>query len=156
MKTISIRNPVSTATGFDLEIGSITLFYTTAASVPAGWQLCDGTNGTPDMRGMFLYCASIDGDLAGTGGATTHTHTGGGSSSTGSHNHSYSGTWSRNYSSVSIFGSGIATAAVGHGHGTSSGNTSTDDSHSHASGGTTGAGTNLPAYHRIYWIKRLS
>lgn len=24
------------------------------SSVPAGWQLCDGTNGTPDLRGRFI------------------------------------------------------------------------------------------------------
>lgn len=29
--------------------------YTGAvANIPAGWQLCDGTNGTPDMRGAFV------------------------------------------------------------------------------------------------------
>lgn len=24
------------------------------ANIPAGWQLCDGTNGTPNLKGMFL------------------------------------------------------------------------------------------------------
>lgn len=30
------------------------------ASIPAGWQLCDGTNGTPDLRSRFVYGAGSD------------------------------------------------------------------------------------------------
>lgn len=29
-------------------------FWGEVNSIPKGWQLCDGTNGTPDLRGMFL------------------------------------------------------------------------------------------------------
>jgi hypothetical protein len=50
--------------------------------IPTGWQLCDGTNGTPDLRGYFVVGYSGSGDYAtigNTGGATTiggnHTHT---------------------------------------------------------------------------------
>ena len=32
--------------------GMIVMFK--GASVPSGWKLCDGTNGTPDMNGFFL------------------------------------------------------------------------------------------------------
>jgi hypothetical protein len=31
--------------------GFISLWYGAAADCPAGWAICDGTNGTPDMRG---------------------------------------------------------------------------------------------------------
>lgn len=30
------------------------------ASIPAGWQLCDGTSGTPDLRSRFVYGAGSD------------------------------------------------------------------------------------------------
>lgn len=37
------------------------------------WALCDGTNGTPDLRGKFVRAAA-DGESAGTtGGAATET-----------------------------------------------------------------------------------
>jgi len=48
----------------------------TLASIPAGWTLCDGTLGTPDLRDRFVYGASAGVDPGATGGATTHTHAG--------------------------------------------------------------------------------
>ena len=45
--------------------------------VPASWALCDGTNGTPDLRGRFILGAGQGADLTlrtkgQTGGAETH------------------------------------------------------------------------------------
>lgn len=34
--------------------GFIQDYYGSVESIPAGWYLCDGTNGTPDLRGMFV------------------------------------------------------------------------------------------------------
>jgi hypothetical protein len=43
------------------------------ANIPTGWSLCDGQNGTPDLRGRFIKGS----DTAGaTGGAATHAHAG--------------------------------------------------------------------------------
>jgi len=40
------------------------------ANIPAGWNLCDGNNGTPNLTDRF-----IKGGVPGsTGGAATHTH----------------------------------------------------------------------------------
>ena len=36
-----------------LVIGEIKMWYGTYANIPAGWKNCDGTGGTPDMRGRF-------------------------------------------------------------------------------------------------------
>jgi hypothetical protein len=33
--------------------GMILMFFGDDNQVPMGWQLCDGTNGTPDLRGRF-------------------------------------------------------------------------------------------------------
>src|SRR5690606_15095281 len=30
------------------------LYSGSIANIPTGWQLCDGTNGTPDLRGKFI------------------------------------------------------------------------------------------------------
>lgn len=37
--------------------GTILLFYGASTAVPVGWQICDGTNGTPDMRNRFAIGA---------------------------------------------------------------------------------------------------
>ncbi len=42
-------------------------------SIPAGWQLCDGTRGTPDLRGRFILGASTGKDLGETGGQASYT-----------------------------------------------------------------------------------
>lgn len=34
-------------------VGTVILWYGDAAGVPAGWAVCDGQNGTPDLRGRF-------------------------------------------------------------------------------------------------------
>ena len=45
------------------------------SAIPSGWHLCDGTTGTPDLRGMFVKGTAAGVDPGGTGGATTHIHT---------------------------------------------------------------------------------
>ena len=42
------------------------------ANIPVGWALCDGQNGTPDLRDRFIKGAT--GEAGATGGASTHTH----------------------------------------------------------------------------------
>ncbi len=66
--------------------GVILMWSGTADTVPDGWKLCDGANGTPDLRDKFVMGASDTAAPGSTGGATTanlttveaggHTHTG--------------------------------------------------------------------------------
>ena len=58
--------------------GTIVAFN--SATPPAGWTLCDGNNGTPDLRGRFILGAGQGTNLTNrkittTGGAETHTLT---------------------------------------------------------------------------------
>lgn len=55
-------------------IGLICLWSGTLESIPAGWQLCDGTNGTPDLRDNFVVGAGDTYAVDDTGGSTTHDH----------------------------------------------------------------------------------
>ena len=77
-------------------------FWGAVNTIPDGWQLCDGTNGTPDLRGMFIagYDPNeTDQNAPGkTGGSHKHTLTedempshkhSGSTNSTGGHRHSY-------------------------------------------------------------------
>ena len=40
--------------------GVIVMWSGSIASIPAGWYLCDGSNGTPDLRNKFVIAASAD------------------------------------------------------------------------------------------------
>lgn len=43
-----------------IPIGCIVLWSGSVNSVPSGWRLCDGTNGTPDLRDRFVIGARSD------------------------------------------------------------------------------------------------
>lgn len=49
--------------------GSIIIW--TSKDIPNGWAICDGTNGTPDMRDKFIVGASNNRDINVTGGHAT-------------------------------------------------------------------------------------
>ena len=44
-------------------------------SAPSGWAICDGTNGTPDLRGFFLVGALSAASIGSTYGSASHSHT---------------------------------------------------------------------------------
>lgn len=57
--------------------GMIMIWYGSVATIPSGWALCDGTNGTPDLGGRFVFGARADPSwptVGTTGGDLTHTH----------------------------------------------------------------------------------
>ena len=60
-----------------IPIGGIIMWSGTIASIPSNWKLCNGTNGTPDLRNRFIIGASIDATTTGTGGSdgVTKAHT---------------------------------------------------------------------------------
>jgi hypothetical protein len=60
--------------------GMISIWYGSVGSVPIGWYLCDGTNGTPDLRDRFIVGAGNTYSVGATGGTADaivvdHTHT---------------------------------------------------------------------------------
>lgn len=52
--------------------GTIILWSGLYAVIPDGWTACDGSNGTPDLRGIFVRSAGLGFDPGDIGGATTH------------------------------------------------------------------------------------
>jgi hypothetical protein len=56
----------------------IVLWSGTIASIPVGWNLCDGTNGTPDLQDRFIVSAGGTYAPGDTGGSDsidlTHAH----------------------------------------------------------------------------------
>lgn len=53
--------------------GVIVMWSGTLATIPAGWALCDGTNGTPDLQNKFILATSSGINPGATGGANTVT-----------------------------------------------------------------------------------
>jgi len=117
--------------------GLIAVWSGSVASIPAGWVLCNGANGTPDLRDRFVVGAGSSYAVDATGGANTvtlatteipgHTHTvSGTTASDGAHTHNVSGNTSN---------TGAHTHNV-------SGNTSNTGAHTHTgSTSNTGAHT---------------
>jgi hypothetical protein len=56
--------------------GGIILWSGSEGTIPSGWALCNGGNGTPDLRNRFVVGAGTGSVYAvgATGGATNHTH----------------------------------------------------------------------------------
>jgi hypothetical protein len=73
--------PVITAGGGIIPSGGIIMWSGSIASIPSGWFLCNGSNGTPDLRNRFVVGAGSTYSVGGTGGSANaivvaHTHTG--------------------------------------------------------------------------------
>ncbi|MBV1817347.1 BppU family phage baseplate upper protein [Bacteroidales bacterium MSK.15.36] len=76
--------------------GIITMWSGNLADLPNGWLLCDGTNGTPDLRDRFILGASGT-DIGDRGGSHTKTIS---QSNLPSHSHSFTTNSSGNHTHV--------------------------------------------------------
>jgi hypothetical protein len=68
------------ASAFSVPTGGIIMWSGSIASIPAGWFLCDGTNGTPNLTNRFVVMAGGSYAVGASGGSTdaivvSHTHT---------------------------------------------------------------------------------
>ncbi len=54
--------------------GMIIIWWGSLETIPPGWQHCDGTNGTPDLRFKFVLGANLTPGIGVTGGSTMHSH----------------------------------------------------------------------------------
>lgn len=106
-----------------IPIGGIIMWSGSIASVPTGWSLCNGSNGTPDLRDRFIVGAGSAYVPGNTGGANSvtlsesqipaHSHSGS-TASAGDHSHS-----------------GSTSSAGSHSH---TGSTDTQGNHTHLLG----------------------
>ena len=97
----------------DARLANSSLFVTgmimmyTGSTAPSGWAICNGQNGTPDLRDRFIVGAGSAYSVNNTGGANSVTLT---ESQIPSHNHSFSGSSSHSHTvnnhSHSFSGSG--------------------------------------------------
>lgn len=54
--------------------GTILPWYAKSGAMPDGWAVCDGTNGTPDLRNRFMMGVASLADVGKTGGTSSHNH----------------------------------------------------------------------------------
>jgi len=140
-----------TSSGTTIPTGMISLWYGSIGSVPVGWYLCDGTNGTPDLRDKFIVGAGSTYAVSATGGSTdaivvAHTHTA--SVTDPGHNHTTTAYASTGGSSGG--GNGVVTPQAA---GTIANNT-TGISVTNASTGVSGTNANLPPYYALAYVMK--
>jgi len=128
--------------------GGIILWSGSTGSVPSGWYLCDGTNGTPDLRNSFIVGAGNTYAVGATGGTAdaivvSHTHTATVTDPGHSHQYQYNA------------GTGIYQGGTTYGAGNNTTSPATTGiSVSNASAGTSGTNQNLPPYYALAYIQK--
>lgn len=140
--------------------GLIALWSGSSGSIPVGWYLCNGSNGTPDLRDRFVVGAGNRYSVGATGGSAdatlvSHNHVASGSTNVaGEHNHSTQWTW---YDGGA--GRGLVDP-VNPGSGSFSIPTTYAGSHSHeisltiSTSGTSATNANLPPYYALCYIMK--
>lgn len=135
-------------------IGGIILYNAVFANIPANWQLCDGTNGTPDMTDQFVYGTNTEGELLAAGGSAdavvvSHSHTIG---SDGAHTHPIPNMGQVNPGSDTEGGGGDPVVR------NVTGVTSSAGAHTHSltTDGEDGTGKNVPNYIKLAYIQRMT
>jgi hypothetical protein len=108
--------------------GGIIMWSGTNASIPAGWALCDGTNGTPDLTDRFILSVSSSAEDPGAMGGT-HSY-----SLTAAQlpAHSHTGTTSSDGSHLHTEGSLVNSTVTDHSHALTGASANSAGSHSHA------------------------
>jgi hypothetical protein len=148
---------------FRITTGMILLWSGSSTSIPSGWALCNGSNGTPNLQDRFIVGAGSSYAVGSTGGSANaivvaHTHTGT-TISNGDHKHS---TFS--YLDATSTGDNItASDTGGNDEGTLStkfaGETNTTGAHTHTfttdSTGSSNTNANLPPYYALAYIMKL-
>jgi len=140
--------------------GGIILWSGSTGSVPSGWYLCDGTNGTPDLRNSFIVGAGNTYAVGATGGTAdaivvSHTHTATSTVTDPGHVHPP-------LSPMTTFGGSPNSGQTGRYDGSQGTLTSTTGSATtgitvattNASAGTSGTNQNLPPYYALAYIQK--
>lgn len=147
--TLFVRNIIPT--------GVITLWYGSIASIPDGWYLCDGSNGTPDLRDRFVVGAGSTYAVAATGGnanavVVQHNHTATSVVTDPGHSHDLT---NLNLLSDTVSGGGITILTRTNGtSSTSSNTTGITVATTTANAGVSGTDANLPPYYALAYIMK--
>lgn len=140
--------------------GCILLWSGSTGSIPATFLLCDGTNGTPDLRDRFLVGAGNTYAVNATGGSTdaivvSHTHTATSTSVVTDPGHFHNST---NNGATNGFGAGAALTNAFNSPGLATASAVTGISvattTTNATAGVSGTNANLPPYYALAYIMK--
>lgn len=135
--------------------GVIVMWSGSIASIPTGWLLCNGGNGTPDLRNRFIVGAGSTYTPGNTGGSAdavvvSHTHTASSVVSDPGHTHTYTAPANAT-SDATGFDTEIATTT---GASTGTSTTGIGVSTTVNSSGVSGTNANLPPYYALAYIMK--
>jgi hypothetical protein len=133
--------------------GMIMLWSGSSATIPSGWLLCNGANGTPDLRNRFVVGATSTYAVGATGGSAdaivvSHTHTATVNDSGHSHSIADARGGSANFQGAYLQGADLA------GPGTNTNTATTGISVSNSTTGSSGTNANLPPYYALCYIMK--
>jgi microcystin-dependent protein len=156
--TLSSTSAPSFAGGAIVPTGGIIMWSGSIASIPSGWALCNGSNGTPDLRDRFVVGAGSAYAVNATGGSAdaivvSHTHTATSSVTDPGHTHAPgAGTAFVTQGNGAIRGAGGDTGTSAN---TASATTGVTVATTVASAGSSGTNANLPPYFALAYIMKL-
>ena len=159
--TAFVTNAITNAA---LPSGVILLWSGSIASIPTGWGLCNGANGTPDLRDRFVVGAGSSYAVNATGGSAnavvvSHTHTASSSVSDPGHNHA-NGSFNQLLQITNTQTASGVDASAGEPNLTSSGTIQSNTTGITVtttvnSAGVSGTNANLPPYYALAYIMKL-
>jgi microcystin-dependent protein len=134
--------------------GLIAIWSGSVGAIPSGWVICNGQNGTPDLRNSFVLGAGNTYAVGATGGSTdaivvSHTHTA--TSTVSDPGHAHSGVLNDSGVGQLVAGSGIAYNRL---LTTNSNTTGITVSTTNASTGTSATNANMPPYYALAYIMK--
>jgi microcystin-dependent protein len=143
------------------------------AAIPAGWALCNGANGTPDLRDRFIRGAAAGANPGATGGSATHGHTATGAAVADhvSHTHTYAQVINHTHTIVASNTAGTSGTSATRGAGTQATVSAPNPTGGVATGTTAGPsatlshsvtqptigdGSSLPPFYALAFIQRIA
>ena len=147
--------------GSNLPSGCIVIWSGAIGSVPTGYTLCDGTNGTPDLRNSFIIGAGNSYTVGQTGGSkdsivVNHTHTATSVVTDPGHLHvqrAYPGTSTGGFTGIPE-GGNTSLLAEDTAPSTVSATTGITVTTTNATAGVSGTNANLPPYYALAFIMK--
>jgi hypothetical protein len=142
----------ATATASTFTTGMIIIWSGAIGTIPAGWVLCDGNNGSPDLRDRFVIGAGNTYSVSQTGGTAdaivvSHTHTA--TSVVTDPGHLHTGVFQP---SGSTLGDNRTTNISSMNGSTNTATTGITVATTNASTGVSGTNANLPPYYALAYI----
>jgi len=133
--------------------GLIAIWSGSTGSIPSGWLLCNGSNGTPDLRNSFVLGAGNTYAVGATGGSTdaivvSHTHAATSVVSDPGHLH---GQGAYRADSMNVTGGSFDRMSSSS---TATAFTGITVATTNATAGVSGSGANMPPYYALAYIMK--